>query len=313
MAGLIPSMHDKKPTERREENMKSLKGICVALCTPFTKDGEKVDEPALRKHIDSMLQEGVHIILVCGGTGEFAYLRTEERRRIAEIASKHINGKAGFMVQTSAVSTAEAIEASKHAESVGADCLLILPPYFEGPNYDGVYYHYENIAEAIKIPIMVYNIPQSSNIDITPEFLKRLMQIDNVQYIKDSMESLKRIQELLLVGGDRIKVFNGGDSIAFYSLVAGCPGAVWGATNAMPKESVKLYDLVQAGKLVEARDLWKRMFPTNLFFVSHVYNVSVKAATNLSGRKVGLPRKPQMPLTAPEMKELKAAMKHLNP
>ena len=123
--------------------MKSLKGICVALCTPFTKDGEKVDETLLKKHIDSMLEAGVHIILVCGGTGEFAYLRPEERSRIAEIASKHINGKAAFMVQTSTVSTAEAIEASKHAEGVGADCLLILPPYFEGPNYDGVYYHYE--------------------------------------------------------------------------------------------------------------------------------------------------------------------------
>jgi len=291
--------------------MKSLKGICVALCTPFTKDGEKVDETLLKKHIDSMLEAGVHIILVCGGTGEFAYLRPEERSRIAEIASKHINGKAAFMVQTSTVSTAEAIEASKHAEGVGADCLLILPPYFEGPNYDGVYYHYEKIAQAIKIPIMLYNIPQSSNIDLTPEFLKRLMQIDNVQYIKDSMENLKRIQELLLVGGDRIKVFNGGDAIAFYSLVAGCAGAVWGATNAMPKESVTLYDLVQAGKLVEARDLWRRMFPANLFFVSHVYNVSVKAATNLTGREVGLPRKPQMPLTDAEMEELKKVMKPL--
>jgi 4-hydroxy-tetrahydrodipicolinate synthase len=281
------------------------------LCTPFTQDGEKVDEAALKTHIDSMVEAGVHIILVCGGTGEFAYLRPEERRRIAEVASKHINGRAAFMVQTSAVSTAEAIEASKHAEGVGADALLILPPYFEGPNYDGVYYHYEKIAGAIKIPIMLYNIPQSSNIDLTPEFLKRLMQIDNVRYIKDSMESLKRIQELLLVGGDKVKVFNGGDSIAFYSLAAGCAGAVWGATNAMPKESVQLYDLVQSGKLVEARDLWKQMLPANLFFVSHVYNVAVKAATNLSGRKVGLPRKPQMPLTASEMKELEAAMKHL--
>jgi len=293
--------------------MKSLKGICVALCTPFTEDGERVDATALRNHIDSMLEEGVHIILVCGGTGEFAYLRPEERRRIAEIASKHINGKAAFMVQASAVSTGEAVEASKHAESVGADCLLILPPYFEGPNYDGVYYHYEEIARVINIPIMVYNIPQSSNIDLTPEFLKRLMQIENIQYIKDSMESMKRIQELLLVCGDRIKVFNGGDTIAFYSLVAGCTGCVWGATNAMPKESVKLYDLVQAGKLMEARDLWRCMFPANLFFVKHVYNVSVKAATNLSGREVGPPRKPQMPLTASEMKELEAAMKHLKP
>lgn len=291
--------------------MKELKGMCVALCTPFTEDGERVDETALKNHIDSMLEAGVHIILVCGGTGEFAYLRSEEKRRIAEVASKHIDGRAGFMVQSSAVNTADAIEFSKHAEGVGADCLLILPPYFEGPNYDGVYYHYEKIAAAINIPIMVYNIPQSSNIDLTPEFMKRLMQIDNVQYIKDSLENLTRIQELLMVCGERIKVFNGGDTIAFYSLVAGCPGCVWGATNAMPKESVELYNLVQEGKLVEATDLWKRMFPSNLFFVSNVYNAAVKAATNLSGRKVGPCRKPLMPLTDDEMSELKKALKPL--
>jgi len=291
--------------------MKALKGMCVALCTPFTEDGERVDETALKNHIDSMLEGGVHIILVCGGTGEFAYLRAEEKRRIAEVASKHIDGRAGFMVQTSAVNTRDAIEFSKHAEGVGADCLLILPPYFEGPSYDGVYYHYEKIAAAIKIPIMVYNIPQSSNIDLTPDFMKRLMQIDNVQYIKDSMEDLTRIQKLLMVCGERIKVFNGGDPIAFYSLVAGCPGCVWGATNAMPEASVELYNLVQEKKLAEATELWKRMFPSNLFFVTHVYNAAVKAATNLSGRKVGPCRKPLMPLTDAEMNELKAALKPL--
>lgn len=291
--------------------MKDLKGICVALSTPFTADGEKVDEKALKNHIDSMLEAEVHIILVCGGTGEFAYLRPDERRKIAEIAAKHINGRADFMVQTSAINTRDAIEYSKHAEGVGADCLLILPPYFEGPNYDGVYHHYEKISDAIKIPIMMYNIPQSSGIDLTPDFVKRVKKIDNVRYIKDSMEDLKRIQELLLVGGDRIRVFNGGDSIAFFSLVAGCPGCVWGATNAMPRESVELYNLVQAGKLTEAGNLWKRMFPANLFFSTHVYNVAVKTATNLSGRKVGPCRKPQMPLTDAEMKDLKKALKPL--
>jgi len=291
--------------------MKELKGICVALCTPFSEDGEKVDDTALKNQIDSMLEAGVHNILVCGGTGEFAYLRPEEKKNIAKIASKHINGRAGFLVQTSATNTKDAIEFSKHAEDVGADCLLILPPYFEGPNYDGVYYHYEKIAEAISVPIMVYNIPASSNIDLTPNFIKRLMNIDNVKYIKDSMENLTRIQELLMVCGNRIKVFNGGDSIAYYSLVAGCPGCVWGATNAMPKESVQLYDLVLTGKLAEARDLWIRMFPANLFFVTHVYTAAVKAATNLSGRKIGPCRKPLMPLTDSEMNELREALKPL--
>ena len=288
--------------------MKELKGICAALCTPFTEDGEKVDEAALKDHIDSMLEAGIHIILVCGGTGEFAYLRPDERKRIAEIASKHINGRAGFMVQTSTVNTADAIEYAKHAEGVGADCLLILPPYFEGPDSEGVYYHYEKISEAVKIPIMVYNIPVHSGFDITPGFFKRLTEIDNVRYIKDSTGDLLRIQELLATGA---KVFNGGDPIAFFSLTAGCPGCVWGAPNAMPKEAVDLYNYVVSGKLEEARDLWKRMFPANHFFWTHVYNAAVKAATNLSGRKVGPCRKPVQPLTDSEMEGLKEALKPL--
>ncbi len=288
--------------------MKELKGICCALCTPFTEDGEAVDETALRKHIDSMIEAGVHIILVCGGTGEFAYLRPEERRRIAEIAAKHIDGRADFMVQTSAISTSEAVEYAKHAEGVGADCLLILPPYFEGPDTDGVYDHYEAIAKSVGIPLMPYNIPVHSGFDITPGFFKRLMQIDSIRYIKDSTADIARIQHLLAIGA---KVFNGGDPNAFFALVAGCPGCVWGAPNAMPREAVELYDLVEGGNLVEARDLWQRMFPSNLFFWNHVYNAAVKAATNLSGRPVGPCRKPVRPLTAEQMAELKERLKPL--
>ena len=279
--------------------------MCAALCTPFSEDGEQVDETALRNHIDSMLEAGVHSILVNGGTGEFAYLTREERRRLAELASEHIDGRADYVVMASAVSTTEAIEYSKHAEGVGADCLLILPPYFEGPDLEGVYYHYARISGAVDLPIMVYNIPVHTGIDITPSFYQRLMEIDNVEYIKDSMADILRIQELLAVGA---KVFNGGDPIAFFSLVAGCPGCVWGAVNAMPVEAVNLYNLVSSGSIGEARDLWEKMFPTNRFFWRHVYNASVKAATNLSGRPVGPCRKPVQPLTDVEMADLKQAM-----
>ena len=188
--------------------MKELKGICGALCTPFSEGGEIVNEKGLKNHIDSMLEFGTHSILVCGGTGEFAYLRREEKIRIAEIAAKHINGRGGFLVQTSAINTKDAIEYSRHAEGIGADCVLILPPYFEGPNSDGVYYHYEKISEAIKIPIMVYNIPIHSGFDIVPSFFKRLLEIENIKYIKDSTGDIIRIQELLQVSGNRAKVFN---------------------------------------------------------------------------------------------------------
>ncbi len=117
-------------------------GICVPVCTPFDESGENLDEGALRDHIDSMIEAGVHIVLVCGGTGEFPYLRADEKRRIAEIAGKHIDGRAGFMVQTSTINTQDAIEVAKHAEGLGADALMILPPYFEGPDRRGVRDHF---------------------------------------------------------------------------------------------------------------------------------------------------------------------------
>ncbi len=288
--------------------MKELKGICCALCTPFSEDGERVDEAALKRHVDSMIEAGIHIILVCGGTGEFAYLRPEERRRIAEVAGRHVAGRATFMVQTSAINTVDAIEYARHAEGAGADALLILPPYFEGPDADGVYDHYERIARAVKVPLMPYNIPVHSGFDITPAFFKRLMQIDTIRYIKDSTADITRIQHLLTIGA---KVFNGGDPNAFFALVAGCPGCVWGAPNVMPREAVALYNLVVAEKLVEARDLWRRMFPANLFFWNNVYNAAVKAATNLSGRPVGPCRAPVRPLTPSQLAELKECLKPL--
>jgi len=291
--------------------MKELKGICAASCTPFKEHGEEVDEDALKVHLDYLIGAGVHIILVCGGTGEFAYLRPEEKKRIVEVSAKHINSRTGLMVQTSAINTTDAVEYAKHAENVGADGLLVLPPYFEGPNADGVYYHYEKIAKAVSIPIVTYNIPVHSGFDITAQFFKRLMEIDNIKYIKDSTGNFIRIRELIKAVGDKAKVFNGADPIAFEALIAGAVGCIWGAANVMPKESVQLYNLIMANNLVKAKELWERMLPANLFFWNHIYNSSVKAATNLSGRKVGECRRPVQPLKDFELAELKRALKPL--
>lgn len=291
--------------------MKELKGICAASCTPFKEGGEEVDEDALKAHLDYLIEVGAHIILVCGGTGEFAYLRPEEKKRIVEVSAKHINGRTNLMVQASAINTVDAVDYAKHAEDAGANGLLVLPPYFEGPDADGVYYHYEKIADAVNIPIVAYNIPVHSGFDITPQFFKRLMKIDNVKYIKDSTGDFIRIRELIRVAGDKAKVFNGADPIAFEALIAGSIGCIWGAANAMPKECVQLYDLIMANNLVKAKELWERMLPANLFFWNHVYNSSVKAATNLSGRNVGECRKPVQPLKDSELAELKKALKPL--
>ena len=290
---------------QEDGEMTKLNGICVPICTPFDESGERLDEGALRNHVDSMIEAGVHIVLVCGGTGEFAYLRADEKRRIAEIAGRHIDGRARFMVQTSAINTADAIEYAKHAEGLGADAVMVLPPYFEGPDRNGVRDHYERIARATRTPIMVYNIPQATNIDITPDFFRELLEIEGIEYIKDSTADLVRIQQLLTTGGT---VFNGADPIAFAALLAGCPGCVWGAVNAMPAEAVALYDMITSGKLAEARALWQRMLPFQLFLWEHIYNAAAKAATNLSGRPVGPCRLPVQPLEPAELAALETAL-----
>lgn len=285
-----------------------LKGICAAACTPMSDDGSKVDYDRLRTHLDTLIDAGVHIIAVCGGTGEFPFLSTEEKRKVAETAAGHINGRTKLIVQTSAIRTEDAIEASRHAEGLGADALLILPPYFEGPTPDGVYSHYERIAQQIKTPIMAYNIPVHSGFDITPAFFKRLMQIDNVKYLKDTSGDFVRLQELLTAG---LPVFNGADPFAFHALVAGAQGCFWGAVNAMPRQAVELYDLVQAGQASKAAELWKRMLPANLFFWTHPYNPSVKAATNKLVNTVGGCRLPVQPLSDADLRELDTVLEAL--
>jgi len=220
--------------------MTELSGVCVPVCTPFNDD-ETIDEPGYLRHIDRMIEAKTDIILACGGTGEFAYLTTEEKRRLVEITGKHIENRARFIAQTSAISLRDTIDATKHAADHGADVLMILPPYFEGPDAAGVYHHFEKVAEATDLPIMVYNIPVHSGFDITPDFFSKLLEIDNIKYIKDSTGDLIRIQQLLQTSG---KVFNGGDPITYPALAAGCVGCVWGAINFIPEEAVELYALV---------------------------------------------------------------------
>lgn len=282
-----------------------LKGVCVAICTTFEKNSQAVDEKAYLKHVDRMLEAGMHIIAVCGGTGEFAHLEVAERRRIAEITAKHIEGKAKLIVQASAVRTKDAVEAAKHAEGVGAAALLVLPAIFEGADEDGVFRHYETIGAAVATPIMAYNIPQSSGFDITPEYFKRLSTIPSVQYIKDSTGDLMRIEQLIAQGAS---LFNGCDYFPLYALMAGATGLFWGGANSMPREAVQLYNLATQGKLVEANELWKKMKSANMFFWNNIYNPSVKAAASLRGYELGDCRLPVLPLRAEKAAELKKAL-----
>lgn len=289
--------------------MSELKGVCTPVCTTFTEDGSKIDFDAFAKHLDQMIENKVDIIAVAGGTGEFPFLSPTEKMELAEFSVKHVNRRAKVLVQTSSTRTEEAVEMSIHAQSIGADAVLVLPPFFEGPNMEGVFEHYKKVNDAISIPIMAYNIPQFSGIDVTPEFYARLSkELENVKYIKDSTGDLLRIHKLLDNGAN---VFCGADHIMFESMVAGAPGVFWGGSNAFPDKATEMFRLVQAGNITEASTIWKVVAPLCIYFWTINYNPGVKAATNLLGGNVGLCRRPQQPLTADEAAQLEVAIKGL--
>lgn len=279
-------------------------GVCTPICTIFDKDSGRIDEAGQKNHLDSLLEAGVDIVCVCGGTGEFSFLTRPERLRLTELVAEHLAGRARLIVHVSAVMTEETIEYARHAEGSGADCLLVLPPYFEGPTLEGTFEHYEKVAGSVDTEIMAYNIPVHSGIDLDPDFVCRLMQIPNIRYLKDSTGDFLRIQRLVRAG---VRVFNGADPLMLHSLMAGAVGCFWGTSNAIPDRAARLYALCAAGRWAEAIALWQTLFPVNDFVWRSPFNPSVKALGNLLGRDLGACRRPVQPLTDDQYAELRDA------
>lgn len=289
--------------------MSELKGICVPMCTPFKDNGAVLDLAAFEANIDSLIENGVHIVAVNGGTGEFPFLAEDEKRKLAEVAVKRSNGRAKIIVQTSAIRTEDAVENSKHADGIGADALLILPPYFEGPGEVGVRWHYEQIAKAVKTPIMAYNIPVYTQFDITPEIYARFSEIDGIKYIKDSTADPSRIEKLAAQGA---KVFCGCDFLNFFALINGAAGLFAGSGNAAPAQLAKLWSLVQSKKFDDAEKVWRTLQPISRLLWTLPFNPVAKAASERTGRPAGLCRMPVPPLSADETKLVEAAVAALS-
>lgn len=292
--------------------MARLHGILPAMVTPFTVD-DRVDEAATRNLVQSLLDAGVHGLIPAGSTGEFSAMTLDERKRVTDVVLEAAGGKVPVLPHTGAVATREVVALSKHAKHSGADALMIVPPFYEPLSEEEVRAHYARVAEAVDLPIMLYNIPSCTGFAFRPEFVLRLAdEIPSIQYVKDSSGDARALQAMLSAFGDRVHVFNGWDTLSFFGLVAGTVGCVWGAANVMPRECVALYDLVvQKQDLKDARDLWARMYPVNVFFEREGYVASVKAGATLAGRAVGNPREPIKELSASKIEELRHLLRPL--
>ena len=293
-------------------NTPLLHGVCAAMGSPFDDTGETLDEGRLRDHIESLIDAGVHGLVLCAGTGEFAFLSTEEKDRMIGLGCEIVDGRVPVIAQTSAITTTDAIERTRKAADQGASAAMVLPPYFEGPFERGVLFHYEKLAQAIDIPVVLYNIPAATGFDIHPDLYRQLLAIENIDYIKESTGDLIRLQKVVGIGGH---VLAGADPLAPYAAMAGAAGWIWGAANVMPHECVMLWDLIQKGDHQGALDLWAKMLPANMFFwennVDAEYNSAVKTATNMVGRTVGPCRRPVLPMTRQGRLALQTALSTL--
>ncbi|MCP4387172.1 MAG: dihydrodipicolinate synthase family protein [Gammaproteobacteria bacterium] len=289
--------------------MAELDGINLAMQTPMHGDGS-IDFARWEALIDIYIDAGVHGLVLGAGTGQHPYLTRDECNQLYELGAKRIDGRCRLICQTSALVVDEVIDRSRHAEGLGADALMILPPYLEGPeDDDGLFEFYRSIDAEIGVDIIGYNIPQTTGIGISVELFKRLNQLEHFNYIKDSAGDLTTHQEYLATG---YKVLNGCDPNTVFAFIAGAQGCIWGGANYMPRESVQLYELVASGNHAAAMLLWQRMIPSLLCIWRGQYIAKVKTAARLRGFDGGSLRAPLQNLDHQAQRELETCLEPLD-
>lgn len=277
-------------------------GIYVAIITPFTEQDE-VDYARLREHTDWLINNGVHGLAPAGSCGEYASLSEQERARVVETVIEVAAGRVPVIVGTAAPATKKAVEWARHAKSAGASGIMALPPINYRPTRREVVAYYRSLA-SVGLPIVAYNNPFDTSTDLTPEFLVELAQIDEFVAVKEFSGDVRRIPAIL--EKTDLEVLAGADDLVLEGMLAGATGWVAGLTNAIPRESVALYDLVMAGKIAEATQLYRRLLPLLRYDTTPRLVQAIKYTSQLAGRPMGQTRAPRLPLEEDEKRTLEA-------
>ena len=269
-----------------------LHGVLTALATPFTEDGT-IDEASLRALEDRSIAGGVHGVVACGSTGEFSTLSSDERRLVVETVVDHVAGRVPVIAQTGATSTAEAIRLSRHAQSAGADVVMAVAPYYEPLTVDETLSYLRAVAGSVDIPVMLYNLPVATGVDLDPDTVGALArEVENIRYIKNTTVDMAQSARLIHNHGDVISTFVGWDSLLLSALAEGAAGVMAGTANVVPAELVAVYDAVSTGNLGQAREAWARVYPLIDAIMAQPFIPAVKAGLAAVGFPVGRPREP---------------------
>jgi 4-hydroxy-tetrahydrodipicolinate synthase len=277
--------------------MSELTGILSAMATAFTEDGSEVDETLLRQLAEDTIAAGAHGLVPAGSTGEFAAMSGDERRRVVEVVLDQAAGRVPVVPGVGAMTTKEAMSLARHAEAAGAAAVLAVAPYYEPLDVAETKRYFCDVAGAISIPVVIYNLPVATGVNLTPDDIRELATTcQNIRYVKDTTGDLTQATRLINHHSDVVQTFVGWDTLLLASLVEGAPGSIVGAANINTARLVAMYDAVQAGQLEQARQIWAAEYPLMDFLVSGGYVAGVKGALDLAGRSVGPARQPIAPL-----------------
>jgi 4-hydroxy-tetrahydrodipicolinate synthase len=284
------------------------KGAIVAIVTPF-KNG-KVDEKALRELIEFQIANGTDGIVPCGTTGESPVLSHEEHDKVIEITVKAVKKRVPVIAGTGSNSTEEALRLTKHAHEVGADGVLMVAPYYNRPTQEGLYQHYKLVAEKVPIPIIVYNIPGRTGVNITPDTMARLSKIKNIVGTKEAAGSLRQMQDVITLCGPDFVVLSGDDWFTYPLLQLGGHGIISVISNIAPADVAAMVDAFFAGDMKKAKALHYKMTPMIDALFIETNPTPVKAALSLMGKIQYEVRQPLWKLSDANLEKLKKAMQN---
>lgn len=259
------------------------KGSYVAMVTPFRLDGS-VDEDKIRELVNYHIVSGSEGVVPCGTTGESPTLTYDEHKKIIRIAVEEARGRIQVMAGAGSNSTSEAIELAKYAREVGADSILSICPYYNKPVQRGMYAHFEKIAKEVNIPIMLYNVPGRTGVNLAPETVYELSKIDNIKGIKEASGRVEQVCEIVDLCGDKIDVLSGDDALLLPMLAVGAKGVVSVTANFMAKEVSNIVKFFNEGRLQEAQELHKKLYRLSQAMFIESNPVPVKGLMAMMGR-----------------------------
>ncbi len=258
------------------------KGSIVALVTPF-KNGA-VDEKALSELIEWHIAEGTNGIVPCGTTGESATLTYEEHYGVIKTTVDVVNKRVPVIAGTGANSTEETIVMTREAQRLGADAALLVAPYYNKPSQEGLYRHYRAVAEAVDLPLVLYNVPGRTAVNILPQTVERLAEIENVVAIKEATGDMRQVSDVLRRCGERITVLSGDDFTTYTLLALGGKGVISVTANVMPRDVSRMCALYEEGRYDDARQLHFKLEPLNAAMFLETNPIPVKTALSMMGR-----------------------------